>query len=124
MPISDLEDELIHDVLQRAWRELMQLRADGKIPNFDSIVPAQLQSWLEDVWKDQLETLNMTDRERYELKRYSIATVIRESIKNTIGLDYFMEQLGNTKKMRALDRFIDSLRTGLAEQDDLNRDLR
>ena len=124
MHINSLEDDLVHEVLQKAWVELLRLRDSGKIPNFDSAVPAQLESWLEDIWKDQLETYNIVDHERYKLKRFSIAIAFRERIKNIIGLDYFMEQMSDTKKMRAMDRLIESLKANLAEENDRNRDLR
>lgn len=106
---SNSEDDLVEEILQEAWTKLLTARQAGKLPNFDTEVPAQIQSWLCDIYDTQLTTLRLTDPEAWRLKMFSIAMAFRISLRVTIGVDYFMEQMNNAAKMAALDKLIEDL---------------
>ena len=122
--ISDIEDDIIAEILGDAWRKLLRARDDGKLPNFDTNVPAQLESWLEEIWQTQLDTYQKTDHEYFNVKRFSIAMAFRLMINNTVGIHYFMEQMHDVGKMAAMDKLVGELREKLVREDNMKRELR
>lgn len=111
------EEDIIETVLQEAWTKLLAARKEGKLPGFDIEVPAQIQSWLSDIYASQLNALRLVDKEAYNLKLFSIAMAYRISIHETVGVAYFMKEMNDEGKMKAIDRLINDIRKNL--QDDL-----
>lgn len=118
------EEDIVHDLFQRLWTKLLELREQDKLRNFDVIVPAQLLQWTEDIYKKQLETYEKVDKEMYERKRFNIAVNFRLTIDNILGMDYFMKEMSNTAKMGALDEFIGGLYEKIREDNQARNDLR
>lgn len=118
------EDELVESILQCAWDKLLAARQDGKLPNFDTEVPAQIEAWLCEIYNTQLGTLRVTDPAAWKTKMFSIALAFRISLKTTIGLEYFMKQMNDAGKMSAVDKLIKQLETGLKKENDVKRLLR
>ena len=119
-----MDDQLIEAILQEAWDKLLAARRQGKLPSFDIEVPAQIQSWLCDIYETQLSTLKQTDPEAYKAKLFSISMAYRISVRATVGIDYFMDEMNNAQKMQAMDRLINQLETGLRKDMDVKRRLR
>lgn len=118
------EDQLIEEVLQEAWDKLLKLREEGKIETFDSAIPAQIAQWLDSIYNSQLGTLRATNQEMWKTKRFAIAIAYRVSISTTIGMDYFLEQMNNVGKMRAIDKLIKDLEEGISRDNKTKRELR
>ena len=118
------EEEIVHDLFQRTWTQLLKLREDNKLNTFDVIVPAQLLQWVEDIYKKQLETYEKVDKELYERKRFNMAVNFRLTIDNILGMDYFMKEMNNTAKMGALDKFIDLLYEKIRDDNQSRSELR
>lgn len=118
------EDELIESILQQAWDKLLQARREGKLPGFDAQVPAQIQSWLCDIYSTQLDTLRLTDKDAWLAKRFSISIAYRISLRATVGIDYFMQTMNDTNKMQAMDRLINEIERGLKKDIDIRRSMR
>lgn len=118
------EEELVHDLFQRTWTQLLKLREDDKLRTFDVIVPAQLLQWIEDIYKKQLETYEKVDKELYDRKRFNIAVNFRLTIDNILGMDYFMKEMSNKEKMGALDEFIGGLYEKIREDNQTKNELR
>lgn len=118
------EEDIIHDLFQRTWIELLKLREQDKLRNFDIIVPAQLLQWIEDIYKKQLETYEIADKDMYQRKKFNIAVNFRLTIENILGMDYFMKEMSNQEKMGALDKFIDSLYDKIRDDNKIKNDLR
>lgn len=118
------EEELVHDLFQRTWTQLLKLREDDKLRTFDVIVPAQLLQWIEDIYKKQLETYEKVDKELYDRKRFNMAVNFRLTIDNILGMDYFMKEMNNTAKMGALDEFIGGLYEKIREDNQTKNELR
>ena len=121
---TNSEDYLVESILQKCWDELLAARKAGKLPNFDIEVPAQIQSWLCDIYDTQLSTLRLTDPEAFKLKMFSIAMAYRISLKVTVGLDYFMEQIKDEAKMHAIDKLVNDLSVVIDLDNKVKRDLR
>lgn len=118
------EDDLVEEILQRAWDELLKCREEGKIKTFDSAVPSQVTSWLDSIYNSQLGTLRATDQRLWKYKRFAIAIAYRLSINATIGMDYFMAQMNDTKKMNAMDRLVADLSENIEKDNKVKRSLR
>lgn len=118
------EEYLVETILQECWDKLLQARKDGKIPGFDIEVPAQIQSWLCDIYATQLDTLRLTDKESYNAKLFSIAMAYRISLRATVGVDYFMGEMQNVQKMQAIDKLINDLEMSMRKDNDVKRLLR
>ena len=119
-----IEDDLIEYILQQAWDALLKAREEGKIRSFDSAVPSQLTSWLDSIYNSQLGALRATDQQMWKNKRFAIAIAYRLSINATIGMDYFMEQMKNTAKKRAMDKLIANLEDDIEKDNKVKRSLR
>ena len=115
------DDEIVHEILQEAWNKLLQARKENKIQYFDSIVPAKLLSWLEDVWMQQLTTLQVTDQDTYKRKLFSIAISYRLSIEQIMGLDYFLKLVNDKKKMKFVDDLVSDIRENINKDNAMKR---
>ena len=122
MNISD-EDELIQEVLQKAWSELLRLRTKQKIKNFDINVPSQILSWVEDIYKQQLNTYERVDKEHFKNKRFAIAITFRVAISNILGIDYFMEQMNDLPRMKAMDALLEDIYQQIRKDNQMKADL-
>jgi len=120
--ISD-EDELIQEVLQKAWSELLRLRTKQKIKNFDINVPSQILSWVEDIYKQQLNTYERVDKEHFKNKRFAIAITFRVAISNILGIDYFMEQMNDLPRMKAMDALLEDIYQQIRKDNQMKADL-
>ena len=120
-----VDDELVHEILQEAWTKLLQVRKEGKIPYFDSIVPAKILSWLEDIWEQQITTLRVSasdaDDDAYERKLFSIAISYRLSIEQIVGLDYFLNLIKDKKKMKFVDDLVSDIRENINKDNAMKR---
>jgi hypothetical protein len=121
---AELQDELVQEILQEAWDKLLKAREEGRLSAFNTLVPAQIVSLLDTIYDTQLTTFRSTDQEVWKNKRFSIAVAYRMSIQNTVGLDYFMEQMNNTGKMNAIDKLIRDLSENLDKENKFKRMLR
>ena len=122
--MSLTEDEIIEDVLNEAWKKLLAARKEGKLPGFDYEVPAQIQSWLCEIYAAQLDAVRLINQEMYDSKRLSISMAYRISLRETVGIDYFMRQMNDVGKMSAFDRLIADLERGLKRDNEVKRLLR
>ena len=118
------EEEVVHDLFQRTWTKLLELREQDKLQAFDVIVPAQLFQWIEDIYKAQLKTYEKVDKELYDRKRFNMAVNFRLTIDNILGMDYFMKEMSNKEKMGALDEFIGGLYEKIREDNQVRNDLK
>ena len=114
-------DEIVHEILQEAWTKLLEARKEGKIQYFDSVVPAKLLSWLEDIWSQQLTTLRVSDDAAYERKLFSIAISYRLSVEQIVGLDYFLNLLKDKKKMKFVDDLVSDIRENINKDNAMKR---
>jgi hypothetical protein len=113
------EDDVIQDVLQEAWTKLLKLREQDKIRNFDINVPSQLLSWLEDIYKTQLATYDVTDKDFAKHKRFAIAVNFRVTINNILGMDYFMKEMNDEPRMKAMDKVINDLYSQIRQDNEM-----
>lgn len=118
------EDEIIQDVLQKAWTELLRLREQNKLRNFDINVPSQVLSWAEDIYKQQLNTYEQVDKKHFQNKKFAIAITFRIAINNILGIDYFMNVMNDKPKMAAMDRLLDDLYNQIRMDNKVRSELR
>jgi len=121
---AELQDDLVQEILQEMWDRLLKARAEGRLANFDTLVPAQIVSLLDGIYDTQLTTFRATNQEVWKNKRFSIAIAYRMSIQNTVGLEYFMEQMKNTGKMNAIDKLIKDLSESIDKDNKFKRMMR
>ena len=115
------DDEVVHEILQQAWTKLLEARKEGKIQYFDSVVPAQILSWLEDIWMQQLMALRVSDDVAYKRKLFSIAISYRLSIEEIVGLDYFLKEINDKKKMKFVDDLVSDIRENINKDNAMKR---
>ena len=114
--------QLLDDILQRTWSELLANR--NSVDGFDNYLPAKLGDWLADVWSTQLETLRQTNKTDYIQKKFGITIAFKLLIEQTIGMDYFMEQMHDVGRMQAMDKLVNDLIGKHKKENDMKRELR
>jgi hypothetical protein len=121
---AELQDELVQEILQEAWDKLLKAREDGRLSAFNTLVPAQIVSLLDNIYDTQLTTYRALDQATWKNKRFSIAVAYRMSIQNTVGLEYFMEQMNDVGKMKAIDKLIKDLSENIDKENKFKRMMR